>query len=65
MEKKTILLVEDDGVLRDLIKEALEMVYKVLAASSYSEAMKHLNNGIDLALIDYSLIPCRIRTGSR
>lgn len=55
MGKKTLLLVEDDQVLNDMVKGALETEYKVLSASSYSGAMKHLNRAIDLALIDYSL----------
>ncbi|HBR17892.1 MAG: hypothetical protein A3G39_09340 [Deltaproteobacteria bacterium RIFCSPLOWO2_12_FULL_43_16] len=55
MKKKTILLVDDDAIIRDLIKGALERHYKVFAASTYSEAVKHLKNPIDLALLDYKL----------
>ncbi len=55
MERKTILLVEDDGVLRDLLKEALERQYNVIEASSCSSAIAQINHPMDLALIDYSL----------
>ncbi|MEK6690125.1 MAG: response regulator transcription factor [Nitrospirota bacterium] len=55
IEKKTILLVEDDGVVRDVLREVLEKDYKILVAWNYSETVKHLENNIDLALIDYSL----------
>jgi YesN/AraC family two-component response regulator len=53
--KKSILLVEDDAVVRDMIKFVLERKYKVLEASRYSEAVNLLKNPIDLAIIDYSL----------
>jgi len=55
MEKKVILLVEDDSVVRDLIRGALEREYNVLEASTYSEAIKQIGNPIHLALIDYNL----------
>jgi len=55
MEKKTILIVEDDSVVRDLIKCVLEQGYHILEAASYSEAVEHNKNHIDLAIIDYSL----------
>lgn len=55
MKKKTILLVDDDAVIRDLIKGALERHYKVFAVSTYSESVKHLKNHVDLALLDYKL----------
>jgi len=55
MEKKAILLVEDDSVVRDLIRGALEREYNVLEASTYSEAIKQIGKPIHLALIDYNL----------
>jgi YesN/AraC family two-component response regulator len=55
MEKKTILLVEDDDVVRDMIRGALQRGYRVLEASKCSEAAKKLPNRFDLALIDYDL----------
>jgi len=55
MEKKSILLVENDWVVRDLIRGALEREYKVFEASGYSEAAEQLCNPIDLALVDYHL----------
>ncbi len=55
MGRKTILLVDDDGVLRELLKDFLERQYDVLEASMYSEAMDCLGKHIDLALVDYSL----------
>lgn len=53
MEKKTILLVDDDTVVRDVIKQALIREYNILEASGYSEAVKLLKHPIHLALIDY------------
>jgi two-component system response regulator YesN len=55
MEKKSILFVDDDEVVRTMIKGFLEREYNVLEASSYSEAVKLLRYPIDLALIDYIL----------
>ncbi|MEW6418907.1 MAG: response regulator transcription factor [Nitrospirota bacterium] len=55
MEKKTILLVDDDPVVRDVIKGALEREYDVLEASGYQEVIKQLTKPVDLALIDYIL----------
>ena len=55
MEKKAILLVEDDCVIRDLIRGALEQQYNVLEASTYSEAIMQMGKPIHLALIDYNL----------
>lgn len=55
MERKSILLVEDDALVRDVLKDALERKYYVSEASSYSEAMDQLGNHIDLAIIDYVL----------
>jgi YesN/AraC family two-component response regulator len=55
MEKKTVLLVEDDPVVRDIIKVALEREYIVLEASGYAEAVKLSGCHIDIVLIDYML----------
>ena len=55
MKKKAILLVEDDSVVRDMLRGALEREYHVLEASTYSEAIKHIGNPIHIALIDYNL----------
>ncbi len=55
MNKKTILLVEDDTVVREVIKDALKREYNILEASGYSEAIKLFSYPIDLALIDYIL----------
>lgn len=54
--KKSILLVDDDSAVRELIRFALEKKkYYVLEASSYSEAIEQLRKPIDLAIIDYIL----------
>jgi len=53
--KKSILIVEDDGLVRDILKCALEREYTVLEASRYSEAVGQLKNPLDLAIIDYDL----------
>jgi YesN/AraC family two-component response regulator len=55
MKRKTILLVEDELVVREMIRGALEREYDVLEASTYSEAVSQLTHHIDLALIDYAL----------
>ncbi len=55
MEKKSVLLVEDDAPVREMIKDALETKYFVLPAEGFSEAIKQSSNRIDLALIDYNL----------
>lgn len=55
MEKKTVLLVEDDALVRDMLRSAFEMEYNVLEASGCSEAAGLLQNPIDIALIDYML----------
>ncbi|MCL4474955.1 MAG: response regulator transcription factor [Nitrospirae bacterium] len=55
LEKKSVLLVEDDSVVRDMIRGTLEREYGVLEASKCSEAVSHLKNPIDLALLDYDL----------
>jgi two-component system response regulator YesN len=55
LERKSILLVDDDEVVRTMIKGFIEREYNVLEASNYSEAVKLLRCPIDLALIDYIL----------
>jgi YesN/AraC family two-component response regulator len=55
VKEKTVLLVEDDDVVRDMIKGALEKEYHVLEAATSSEAISLIRNPIDLALIDYNL----------
>lgn len=56
MERKTILLVDDDPAVRDVIRFALEKKnFIVLEASNYSEAIEQMRNPIDLAIIDYIL----------
>jgi YesN/AraC family two-component response regulator len=55
MEKKTILLVEDDAAVRDIMKSALEREYNMLDASGCSEALRLLEKSCDIALIDYML----------
>lgn len=55
MPRKNILLVEDDDVLRNLIRGALEQQYHVLEATTTAEASGLSDAHIDLALIDYSL----------
>jgi len=55
MKKKCILLVEDDPILRSLMKEALEKEYEILEASNYSGVINQCKNQIDLAIIDYFL----------
>jgi YesN/AraC family two-component response regulator len=55
MTRKSILLVEDDGLLRGLIRGALEHQYCLLEAATVEDAAGYSDSRIDLALIDYSL----------
>lgn len=52
---KTILLVDDDPVVRDVIKGAFKSEYNLLEASGYQDVIRQLTKPIDLALIDYIL----------
>jgi len=53
-----VLLVDDDPVVRDIIKSALEREYDVVEASGYSEVIDLLNYPVDVAIIDYILPDC-------
>jgi two-component system, response regulator YesN len=55
MERRTVLLVEDDALIRDVIKGALERQYRILEASRYSEVGELLGKPFDIAIIDYML----------
>jgi two-component system response regulator YesN len=55
MDMKTVLLVEDDILVGDIIISSLSTKYCVLMAVNCSEALKCLKNLIHLALIDYIL----------
>jgi YesN/AraC family two-component response regulator len=55
MGQKSILLVDDDPSVREIIRDALDGQYAVFEASCYSEAIQYSNEHIDLALIDYVL----------
>jgi DNA-binding response OmpR family regulator len=52
---KSLLIVDDDPVIRDIIKSALEMDYCVLEADCYEEAVRLAAQPIDFAIIDYIL----------
>jgi YesN/AraC family two-component response regulator len=58
MMKKTLLLVDDDVLIRDILKSALEMDYRVLEADCYEAAVRLVAQPIDFAIIDY-LLPDR------
>lgn len=55
MQKKSILLVEDDAGVRITLRELIEQEYVVFEASDYAEAVEQFKNPIDLALVDYVL----------
>jgi YesN/AraC family two-component response regulator len=55
MTRKRILLVEDDRVLRGLMRDALGHQYRLVEAETVKEATSDLETPVDLALIDYSL----------
>ena len=56
MERKSILLVDNDPIIRESIRDAFDGHYAVIEASCYSEAVKFSDYRIDLALID-SVLP--------
>lgn len=58
MGRKSIFLVDDDAVVRDMIRGVLEREYDVFEASTCLEAINQSKNRIDLALIDYVLPDC-------
>ncbi len=54
-KKKTILLVDDDEAVRDVICGILEQDYKVIEASRCAEVRSLLNCRPDLVILDYML----------
>ena len=52
--KKTILIV-DDSVVRNLLRDTLEVDYHVLEASTLQDVIDQITNPIDLALIEFIL----------
>ncbi len=54
-KKRGILVVEDDGLFRGLIRGALDCHYDVFEAATAEEATGHFNSPVDVALVDYSL----------
>jgi len=55
MEKKSILLVDNNVRVREMIQDALNGDYIVLEASGYSEAIGFITHRIDLVLTEYDL----------
>lgn len=55
MKQKSILLIDDDPIIREVIRDVLDGHYTVFEASCCSEAIKFSNKQISLALIDYVL----------
>jgi len=55
MFRKSLLLVDDDDVIRDVIKSALNDDYHIFEASTYLDAMKFPFQSVDLVIIDYIL----------
>ncbi len=55
MERKSILIVEDDGVTRRLLRTLFEKDFDIYEAYKYSEVRNLPIHRIDLALIDYIL----------
>jgi YesN/AraC family two-component response regulator len=58
MPAKSILIVDDDPVIRDVIKSALNHGYFAIEASTFSEAMRFPSQSVNIAIIDY-LLPDR------
>jgi YesN/AraC family two-component response regulator len=53
--RKIILIVEDDMVVRKVIRGVFQQEYNVLEASRCSRALELLRHHVDIALIDYML----------
>lgn len=53
--KRPILIVEDDAVVRDIMRNTLDNHYRIFEASTYLEAIKFPPQSFDLAIIDYIL----------
>jgi two-component system response regulator AtoC len=53
--KKTILLVDDDKVVRGILRNAFERKYDVLEASGCKDAIRQLAKPLDLAIVDFIL----------
>ena len=49
MNKKSLLVIDDDAFVRDIIKNALDKDYRIIEASSYSDVVKLHSETIDLA----------------
>jgi len=55
MLKKSLLVIDDNSVIRDLLISAFNVDYCVFEASTYSDAMQFPSRSVDLAIIDYFL----------
>jgi YesN/AraC family two-component response regulator len=55
MLKKSLLIVEDDPSIRNVLEVAFNSRYFIFEASTYSDAMKFPSRNIHLAIIDYIL----------
>lgn len=55
MDKKCVLIVEDDILVRGLLKDSLQKQYHIIEASTYTDTIKLLDHTLDFALIDYVL----------
>ncbi len=55
MGNKTILLVDNDALTRDMIRTVLEREHTILVSSKCSEIKRRLAEPLDLALVDYVL----------
>ena len=58
MYKKNLLIVDDEHVIRDIIKNAFNDNYLIFEAETYADVMKFPSQSVDLAIIDY-LLPDR------
>ena len=55
MKQKTILLVDDDALVRNILRSVLEREHRILEASGYRDAVNHVQELIDIAIVDYVL----------
>ena len=56
LKEKTILIVDDDFIIREALKTKLSKVYRIVEAEDYNSAIRaYKDNDISLAIVDIDL----------